>query len=405
MFAETWRDGSYLAIWSWVALLLPIVALVFGIYEGFTHTPILTLSTPTFNPTAPQRISGLPVAFSELLPLMAIAVAVGTLSANAGLLLVLGYAAGDLYYTINNPQPFYPWENPLNPSPNIFANVIVPHLISYLLFAQLAVLPIITAKLLAAIVKGTDTATIVLRNGIAVAIQGAIIYAWTLGAPLIIRSFWGWGWLPNATPPTIGLVYIQTMGDVLVKVALAAAILRSIVMVVGAHNPKVAGRALRYARALKGSSSLMLRLPSPLTAILIAGLTTLLLGGIIATTTEALLLFGALAVILIAQSTLLPRLKPWSSWSKVMAQIPLFLRLIAVALLSYYLTQWILNTQAAQQHAIQFPAQTPGDSFEFLLISVCVSLFVATILIPRIKAQRSAVPPQPPAPMSTSSRF
>jgi hypothetical protein len=66
-----------------------------GLIAGASHWSLWTIDATGSN--SPHAI-----AFTQMLPLLVIAVAVGSVSANAGTMLVLGYAFGD--FLIAGPQ-------------------------------------------------------------------------------------------------------------------------------------------------------------------------------------------------------------------------------------------------------------------------------------------------------------
>src|SRR5437588_173912 len=86
--SETWADGVYLTAWPKVAALAPLALLFIGLVEGIFHWSLLINDTIA----SPGEIS---LTFTQLLPLMVLVAAVSALSANFGLVLVLGYALGD----------------------------------------------------------------------------------------------------------------------------------------------------------------------------------------------------------------------------------------------------------------------------------------------------------------------
>src|SRR5437773_1827599 len=81
LIAAAWRDGFFLIAWPQVALMLSLGALCLGLFEGATHG----------NPAPGDTIT-----FTQAFPFMVAAAAFGGLSANLGLMIVIGYAVGDL---------------------------------------------------------------------------------------------------------------------------------------------------------------------------------------------------------------------------------------------------------------------------------------------------------------------
>src|SRR5437588_3875172 len=132
LVSETWSDGIYLTAWPLPSVLAPLLVLLIGLIEGATHWSFLINDTVSFGQPA--------IAFTELLPLMIFTAAMGAISANLGLMLVLGYALGDLLIfgsiSANTAALNLP-DNPLL----AFIYLRVPQLVSYGLFFLLAVMP------------------------------------------------------------------------------------------------------------------------------------------------------------------------------------------------------------------------------------------------------------------------
>src|SRR3954464_10065788 len=97
-----WSDGIYLTAWPRVATVLVFAVFLFGFVEGGTHWRYRTIvGTNGFagNVLAPMATAndwGGPtgLVFADNLLLLMIAIAVGTISSNLGLTMVVGYALG-----------------------------------------------------------------------------------------------------------------------------------------------------------------------------------------------------------------------------------------------------------------------------------------------------------------------
>lgn len=86
LLSAAWVDGVYLTAWPRAAMFLSVASLILGFTVGATHWSFWTIDA-----TGGSQA----VAFSQMLPLLLVAVAVGSLSGNAGTMLVLGYVIGD----------------------------------------------------------------------------------------------------------------------------------------------------------------------------------------------------------------------------------------------------------------------------------------------------------------------
>src|SRR5581483_589987 len=148
-----WSDGIYLTAWPRMATCLVLALFLFGFAEGITHWSYRTIvGTNGFagNVLAPMATAddwGGPthLVFADNLLLLIVAVAAGTVSANLGLTLVIGYAIGDILHGVPATGPGWRVSDPLNAW--IYRHV--PLLTSYALFFLLAALPILMAMELA----------------------------------------------------------------------------------------------------------------------------------------------------------------------------------------------------------------------------------------------------------------
>ncbi|HVO81580.1 MAG TPA: hypothetical protein VMT28_12665 [Terriglobales bacterium] len=109
-----WSDGIYLTAWPRVATVLVFAVFLFGFVEGNTHWSYRTIvgsngfAGNVLAPSATANNWGGPtrLVFAENLVLLLVAVGVGSLSANLGLTLVLGYALGDIFFLGARPSNF-----------------------------------------------------------------------------------------------------------------------------------------------------------------------------------------------------------------------------------------------------------------------------------------------------------
>lgn len=390
LLAEAWSDGIYLTAWSLVSILAPLAALVIGLTEGVTHWSLLINDTIS---------SGQPaIAFTELLPLMVLTAAAGAISANLGLMLVLGYAAGDLLIFGSLSANVAALNLPDNP---VLALIYlrVPQLVSYGLFFLLAVMPTLSTKYLVVhlsrFLKATEPAATVLRICAVAVIQGAIVYVWTQAAPLLIRVFWGWTSTP---PPLAAAYYLQQMGYWVIAAAVAGAVGREWLTYRANRDALVAQRRGRLATALKAADTrpaFSRHLPAVVRSALAALALTLLVSGFIASLIEGIILFLFMSGIFIARTEVLPRLSIWVTWVAFVGRIPLPLRLVVGAFFAYYLT--LATLTAYTQLFPQVYTDTPSATLRPVLFGMCLSLLIMTILLPRVSPARPTAPSQPVA--------
>ncbi len=393
--SETWADGIYLTAWPNVAALAPLVLLCFGVLEGAFHWSFLINDTIASS-------GEVPVTFTQLLPLMVLTAAVSALSTNFGLVLVLGYALGDFLiagFGLTYGQGHRSAGFSTLDSTQSFLYLHLAQLISYVLFLLLVVTPTLSSRYLAPRLKSLTEPTLTLvRTGALMILQGAIVYAWTLSAPLLIRIFWAW---TNDQPPLSAAYYLQEQGGWIVTAAVVGVAVRGWLSYQAQRNRIVAERIERQASALRAADTRLAfsrRLPPYIRAILAVGVLTLLVSGFISTLLWGIILFLFLSFMLIARTTLLPSLPFWQKWLGLIARIPLVARLAAGAFISFILAQAIISYYWVQ------PTADPLQSFLPVLIGVGISLLVMTALVPPASQLVAAQPPaRPPAPPLYSS--
>ncbi len=389
--SETWADGIYLTAWPMVAALAPLLLLLFGLLEGASHWSLL------INDTIPS-LGEVPLAFTQLLPLMVLTAAVSALSANLGLALVLGYALGD--FLISGFRLTYAQgaSSALDPVQS-FVYLHLAQLISYVLFLLLVVTPTLSSRYLVPrlgwLTKGQEPASTLARVGALMIIQGALVYLWTLCTPLLIRIFWAW---TDNEPPLSAAYYLQEQGWWVVAAAVVGVAVREWLAHRARRNPVVTQRIERQASALRAADThraFSRRLPSYIRAILAAGVLTLLLSGFISSFLWGVITFLFLLFILIARTTLLPSLAPWKKWVGMITHIQLVYRLLAGAVITSILPWPIISFYETQPIAYI----RTSESFLPVLISVGISLLIMTALVP-LESQQEATsaPARPPAP-------
>jgi hypothetical protein len=397
--SEAWADGIYITIWPKVAVIAPLVLLLLGLLEGASHW--------TFSDTI-QGPGEVPLTFTQLLPFMLLIAAASALSANFGLMLALGYALSDFLiagFRLTYAQGArFTVLAQLDPGQSFF-HLHLAQLISYVLLLLLVVPPTLSCRYLLPRLDRlglTEGSSKVVSTGFLMIIQGAIVYAWTLSAPLLIRIFWAW---TNDQPPLSAAYYLQQQGGWVVAAAVVAVAIREWLSHLAKRNPVVTERIGRQVSALRaadtrpaGSRSL----PSYIRAMLAAGVLTLLTSGFLSSILWGVILFLFLSFLLITRTNLLPSLPFWWKWVSLMARVPVVVRLLAGALISYIVSQIVLSIYQNQQNQQSLLIQTTqaNDTFMPVLIGVSISLLVMAVLIPPASQLAAAPPParRPPVP-------
>ncbi len=396
--SETWADGIYLTAWPIVALVAPFATFLFSLVEGVTHWNLLINDTV---------LGGNPaVTFTELLPFMVLTAVAGAISANLGLMMVLGYAIGD--FLIAGFRFTYPGLEFQSPNPlQSFVWLRLAQLISYMLLLFLAVTPTLSTRYLVprldTLLRTTEPTSTLLRVGMMAVIQGAIVYSWTLAAPLLIRVFWAW---TDGQPPLSAAYYLQELGLWVVAAAVVGAAGRGWLVYLARRNQPAVQRTERQASALRTADTHLAftrQLPTFVRAILVAVALTLLISGFIVSASpgslvEALLMFIFLAFILIARMALLPSLGFWKSWAALITRLPLIARLVIGAFASFNLSQQIITFYQNQPLALT----RTSESFLPIVISIGLSLLIMTALIPPVSSVSSSMRPFSPAQPTTA---
>ena len=280
-------DGTHLATWPPLAALGPPVALAAGLALGWSHP-------------------GFPLLWSQSVLFVAGVAAVGVLSAALGAWLVAGFAVGDFFLADHG----WPAAIPAA-APGVFGGQLpellrlrLPLVIGYLLLLLVAArLPVFAKTLLANTVGGRSVpmASRPLAGaallGAHALVTNALVWAWVQAVPVLIRP--RFTWLGALAPPGSAYVPLQVEGNLVVAVVVIASVVRLTrqltlasrrdvqakldgiqepVLSIGRTGPPGAGR--RWVRAVG------------------AGLaTTALACGILASTTEAVLVFGGAVVL------------------------------------------------------------------------------------------------------------
>lgn len=367
--AATWTDGIYLTAWPRLAVALPFALLVFGFLEGATHFSFFTVGDGALSSTEPA------IAFAQNLILVFLAAAVGSLSANLGMALVLGFAIGD--YLFAGPQMqtsgISPWLS--------FLEFHVPQLISYLLFFLLAALPTMISNLFLADLRrrGKVFASAAFQAPCRAIFQAAIVFLWVMMTPIVIRTFWiyaGQGSSQVTVP-----YYRELMVPWLLVVAGVFALVRGVLETMGQPNPQVQDRvdALRIFQLGTGAPVLSFDQKPWVGAIVLACITTLLWSGYFLTLIPAAITLVLLTGIMVTRASILPHIPAWNGWMRLLDRIPLALRGIVACLATYLIARSIVAVTGLNTTAGAFGAQISASLLGLILMIVLCPLEPASL--------------------------
>ena len=367
--ATAWADGLYLTAWPVAALLLPFLTLLFGVYEGATHW--------CFNYAFDNNghfDAGPAVAFIQIPFLLFAAATLGALSAQLGLLLVIGYALGDWFLA-------KPASNPGLWIVARFLEIGIPKLIIYLLFFMLAVLPTLVGQRLwpsaPLPTNWSKAARAQAAWAIVIILQGVMVFTWTYAAPMVVRPAWNW---PNGgQPPVDVLSFVEVFNPWLPIVAMTATLGRALLSRLPAQQSnrwKTAGILAEEAAEQKRSAGLAQYLPSWLAAVLTAFVVTLLLAGFFNNFTHGAETFVLIATIFLARNTLLPEIFAWAAWTRRISSVPVVYRWLGVILGAYLIQKMVFlvtGFSARDEGAVDFAGE---------LIGIVSGLVLVVILMP-----------------------
>ena len=324
------RDGEYLEAVPPAAAYAPPIALLIGLLAGWLH------------PFAQEP-------FTTSVLLMAVAVAVGTISAGVGSWLFIGYVVGDLFVA-RGPA----FGGSAGDDVKTFAAILLCDIV----FAMLVVIIPITARALSAEVTARwfpqrgDLPTQI----IAVVAVAALAFAWAQGALVLTRPFFTWHGL--AVPGTeiqalqLGVVVVP----IIAAVAMAArAVLQTRLLSMAVARPAA---EIRPARA---------PLPEPVALALRVAFAVFLLAGLMDSWVDALLVAVAMVALLLLRE---PALRRIETRLLVMLRLPILPRLVAGAVISAVLGIVVVGIFGA-------------DGFvRPIVVSTLISLIVFSLLLP-----------------------
>ncbi len=349
------RDGEYLEAVPPAAAYAPPAALLVGLLCGWLH------------PLAQDPFTTSPV-------LMALALAVGTLSAGVGSWLFGGYAMGELFAARG---PVYGGD--VASDVKTYAAILLCDIV----FAMLVVIIPITARTLAAEVsarwfpKRGDLPT----QAIAVVAVAALAFAWAQGALVLTRPFFSWHGL---SIPAAEAQALQLAAVVLPTIAAVSMAVRAVLET--RLTPVVVMRPAAQVRPARAP------LPPPISLALRVAFAVFLLAGLMDSWIDAFLVAVAMTALLVLRE---PALRRIETQLLVVLRLPVLPRLVAGALISVVLSVVVVGVFGA-------------DGFvRPIVLSTLISLIVFSLLLPDsiigvVHTQPSPPPLAPPEAASVS---
>ncbi|HSB74162.1 MAG TPA: hypothetical protein VLC12_00850, partial [Terriglobales bacterium] len=360
-----WGDGIYLTAWPRSAAILPLAAMLLGFSAGATHLSPLTI--------ADSISSSIPaVAFLQMVPLLFLGVFLGSLSANLGLALVIGYGLGD--FLISGPVLTVARPGVLSP----LFDLRVPQLLSYALFFGVLVTPrVLSNSLLSPLYRRVSSQRLpgaLLRAAATAAVMMLLVYGWTLMAPFALRVMWSW---PGQIPPVTPSYFQNTLNPWLPLVAGVAMALRTVLAWRTRHDQPVVARRARLRRGAELADQNLKwtrRCPPWACSVATAAASTLLIAALLSTWLLAALVFLGFLLLDVLRRSVLPRVSFWQWWTTKVTIAPLVLRLGASVVLTYFLTLEFLKVPG-------WAAGSNGIPGQFGAELMCLALGVAVMFL------------------------
>jgi hypothetical protein len=328
-------DGSYLTRWPAVAGLAPPLAVLWGV--------LLSQTRSAGEETYTYSVLGLTVA-----------VAIAGFGAALGAYLVVAYAVCDFFFFQHQ----------------LLSITLRPaQLLSYVVLALVAVLAPVSAKIIRrrtlARPERLRRAGPIVDAVLAAMISGGLVFLWTEAAAVLIRPIYVW---TEAGAPTDEAIHpLQQFGWVVALAAAGVAAARVRLEAEGGSVPVAVVSALR--RSVPRG-----RQPAALAALAEGAVLTLLMAGFLDSWLEVpafLLALTGVALLRRLGSTWLP------IWPRLLARVPMFVRLVASIVAATFVGQSIVATQFFQTTSL-WP----------VALAALIAIAIMTVLVPDIGTAR-----------------
>jgi hypothetical protein len=350
-----WSDGIYLTAWPRTAMILVFAVFVFGFIEGGTHWTVVGLN-------GYGLVSGVrAVSFAEMFPLMLLAVFLGSLSTNLGLMLVIGFALGDfLWFGV----PYWPRDAFL--PHNFYFHI--SQLAAYLAFYLLAVWPLVATKFLVASAHRRFRESELWKTVMMAVVIALFVYEWTYFAPMVVK--WQWSCCDLVSQLDVRYFHATTAPWLMVAAVLGVVARRLLLLAGERTEPAVVSRLYAVCDPALASNP---RTPGWLQAFIAAASMALLLLGYAGSLERVAVVFLIVAAILLFRTYLLGRLSLWKTWMKRVGGYPVMARLILATLLTYIVCRLILTVPSFDAK-LGHTTQSFGPELAAILIGFAVLL-------------------------------
>ncbi|WP_199624426.1 hypothetical protein [Paenibacillus alkalitolerans] len=335
-------DGFYLNAWPVVSAIAPPLVLLSGLAAGWLE------------PESRQ-------VFSESLTLMMLMAAIGTMSAQLGMMFLLGYIAGDVFAGSALKD--------IISSPILYG---IPKIIEYAIMAILLIKFPVAIKMLAAEIKLPGIrlkAKFVIAAILHVALTGVLVYLWTQATPVLLRPLFTW----RGFDPTVrAMAPLQQHGMVIVVIAVTASAARMVIQGWTAFEANLSSKLDPLQERLLSApvvQSLTENLNKWFLLIAATIWSCLLLSGVYQSFFDAVVIAGVTFCLLGIRKGVIPL--PLGFWARLMERIPLLIRLGIGFFIVHYLSQTLLAGLMGQT-----------NTFRPVLYLTVVSMIIIFLLTP-----------------------
>jgi hypothetical protein len=331
-------DGHFLVAVAPLAVLAPFAVAAGSFVVGAQHL-------------------GYETVYTESVLLMAVAIAVGTLSSQLGLLAILGFALGEQLATrtgtllgtgARTGGPF--GEGVLGP----FWRVRLPMIITYLLLAvAVVVIPRTARALLVAVGRWRRVPASIawpLASGLFVVVVFVALRTWVAAAPTLVRPRFTW---TGGLPPVDAIRPIQQDGDELIAAGVMAAMARQVLLGLALWWPPVRDRVRtaeqdRVPERVSGRAGAGARPVAPgrfrrlLGDLGSAGLATIVLAGVLEEGWLWVAAFGTFLGVRLLRSGIVAA-GALDSWKRLMARVPAVARVVLLWIVARVVTDALVK--------------------------------------------------------------
>jgi hypothetical protein len=307
--ADALADGIWLAAWpfgGWIVLGALAIGFLF-----------------------PLLWPGMHIIYSESLLFLLLVVAAAYLNGCLAVMLLFGYAAGDIVHVaLGN---LFSASNPLP--------TLAGHLVGYAVLGIAAVvLPGMARSMARQLTPKTANPQLgtLAEAGLFGLAAGVLTYAWCQGAVVLLRPIFTWA---GGSPIREAIVHVQQEWPWLVAVAVIAALAKPFLEQVAQRSPS--GVLIsQWKQETRASAGQRRRIPAPVRLLATSFIATFVLAGTYAGWLDALLVFGTTLGLGAWRSGLIGHFP--AAWTQPISRIPVLLRFILGLIVGYILSSVVL---------------------------------------------------------------